>query len=320
MPQEPLQFVEQNAQERGFGAFFANRILPELDRLEERRQRTKTNALIFIVASVVIGLWMIVMAGPKGADGLLIGLVPVVAGAVFARNLVIRYRNRFAETINPLICEFVGIKSYSRKPQGFDLTPFHQLGLVGLFRKSSLEDYFEGTYRKTHFQMVEARLKKPQSSDNNQQVTTFKGLLFVIDAPVQFSGRVLIAKDPGVIGRALQDLFKISRPFETGNKAFDDLFEIHAENEGLVKKLVPKGFQDTLVTLSHAFGSQSLTAAFYDSKFYMAVPVSMNLFEGGHLFRNVCKDEECFHHLLAQVSIPERVIDHLCGDCPPITV
>ena len=192
-----MSFTENAPIEAGFAPVFEDRIVPELDRLEQERQRLLSRAKLHagIPLGIALLLAMLTLWRSDDLQGGLIGAgVLVVLGGIAAfflwRRQADRWGGEVARAVMPVICDFLGDLDYDREARmRFPLDRIQGLGLIGSFNRSHLSDRLEGRYRDTDFELVEARLKqKTRTSDSDGDTksrtrTVFDGILFRSASP-----------------------------------------------------------------------------------------------------------------------------------------
>ncbi len=327
---EPPTFTERESHEAGFAAIFEREIAPKLAAVDERRlalrQRRKQRIIVTVAAAaaaaviaVAVNLLLIAKPGFGIAFGIWIVMMVGGGGYWWVSLLEKRYREILREVIIGPTCRFLGNLEYSRKPgDRFDHLKFTKLGLIGGHgSKKRVEDLFVGRHRGTDFKMVEISIT---SSNKHGRSTIFNGLLFEIAAPFEFSCRVIIGRDSGPIGNALGGFFK--RTFAKQERVkfdhavFEQRYEVYSDSPEEAYRLVTPGFCKTMVDLAEAYEEDSLSAAFVDNAFLLALPIAGNLFELGSIKRPAHECEQDIHDFMQSITIAHDVIDYLHGDRP----
>lgn len=324
MTKQPT-FTEREPHEAGFAEIFDREIAPRLGEVEEqrlglRKQRMKRIMITAaaVAAMVVMGIILSFALGGN-LSGLLLALPVAGLGYWWTTFPVKRYRESLREVIiGPTVGFFENLE-YSRDPgDRFDYKRFTKLGLAGGFGASvSVEDLFVGRHRGTEFKMIEAVFERRRKEYTE---TLFNGLLFEIAAPIEFSGRVIIGRDTGDVGNALKGFFK--RTFGKQERvtfddaAFEERYAVYSDSPDEAYRLVTPGFCKTMVDLADAYEEDSLSAAFVDNVFLLALPIPGDLFELGSIKRPATECEKDIHEFMQSITIAHRVIDYLHGDRP----
>ncbi len=256
-----------------------------------------------------------------------IGLVvAAVAAGYWISRPAARHREELKDLVIAPLCRFLGDLEYSRAAkEGFDTERFEEAGVVGHHTRTKLEDLFTGSHRATGFRMVEARLRRRRRGRRSSgSSTVFKGLLFDIEVPQSFSGRILLTTDKGGLVNRMEgffrDTFGDTAPVAFDHPAFEARYEVYSDDAAAARALLTPALLDSLVALCEAAEKEALRAAFVDGRFLLALPSRKDLFEIGKLHRSLEHLEEDVKALLAQVTLPHRVIDYLHGDRPELGV
>ena len=324
-----VQFEERSEIEKGFAPIFAERIAPELDRLDgERlsaRAKGRRHLLISLGIGAVLGLaiWALFGRGEGGAIG---------GGVVFAICALIGFGLRasaagdWAETLSalvmPEVCAHLGGLDYIRGNDGADFafSRAARLGLYGGYDRSKIRHRIAGAHRGVPFVVVDAELTDQQrdSDGKTKTVTVFRGMLFEIGVPQTSPGRILIARDYGAMGNRIAGFFKGKQGrglprVETGHPRFEAAFELHAERPDDAAAYLPAGLLDTLVDIAeHEGGSaRSMTAAFDGDLFFLALTRSESFLAFHGLNRPASAIAEDLHGVFDDLTLVHRIIDRL---------
>ena len=315
--------------EAEFAPVFRREIASHLRGLEtERRTRlSRTRRIVWAALAIcwaVAGLILFIGDFDNdltlffGAVGLILG--PVIAYKVY-RSANKSFTSEILAVVMPALCRFIGDLSYQRDPTAPPSPErFSDLLVVDTFMWSRLEDGFEGRHRNTEFRMVEAKLTK---KDGKNAGIVFHGLLLVVQVPVPFSGRVILAQERGAFGNRLAELFTTRKHFEKvvfDDPPFEGLFAVYADLPEEARRLLTANLRATLVALAAEHAGEDpdrrFGAAFDAGEFLIALPRQSELFEIGDLYRPLDELGSEMGRLLTEVTIPHRVIDQLHGDSP----
>ena len=311
-----------------FERVYAREIAPHARDMEAKRQ-TRVAAFYrrigLSVPLIALAAGALYTVGFLQSDPLWSGIGLVVAAAAagyWISRPATRHREELKDLVIAPICRFLGDLEYSRTAKGgFNTGRFEEAGVVGHHNRSKLEDLFTGRHRATGFRMVEARLRRRRRGRRNSgSSTVFKGLLFDIEVPTPFSCRVLIASDKGGLVNRMEgffrDKFGDTAPVAFDHPAFEARYEVYSDDDAAARALLTPALLDSLVALCEAAEEEALRAAFMNGRFLLALPNRKDLFEIGKLHRSLEHLEEDVRVLLAQVTLPHRVIDYLHGDRP----
>jgi hypothetical protein len=319
-------FTERQPYERGFAKVFAERIAPRLAELEVER-RSRRRDYLWRLAVAVLGVPLLVglvgVAGGAEFFGItaFVLILSVIAAVWFVTQPHRGFRDAMRGAVLPPVCEFLGGLQHARgKRASIGLRRFSESGVVGHFTTSRLDDVFSGTYRNIGFVMGEANLRR-RSGKNNRRV--FRGLLFAIEVPKAFPGRVLIGRDYGGFGNAVAGWFKqfggLER-VELPHPRFEALYAVYSDNPEAARRWLTPDFLENWVAVAQAYQGSAIRAAFVGGEFLAALPTNRNLFESGSLSVPATRIEEDLHQVMWEITIAHRLIDFLHGDRPQALV
>ena len=332
------QFTEREPYEKGFAEVFARHIAPKLADLENerlgifrKRQKRKVVTIAVVAVVAVLGVVAVLaMIGghlpAKNARGVAVFFffAAAIAGAIGYRSMskmAAAHVESLRGIVAAAVCGFFGDLEYVREPgERFDNKRFSSLGIVPSGSWGRFEDLFVGRHHDIEFKMVEGQVVR-RSKDSTY--TVFDGLLFEIDVPLEFDGRIIIGRDKGRMGNALKGFFKDKfgkeKRIQFRDAAFEAHYAVYASDADEAMKLVSPGFCKNMLALADAYSETSLGAAFVDGAFLLAVPVPGNLFEPGSIEQTVYDCEDDIHEFLKEITIAHRVIDYLRGERPAQT-
>ena len=125
------------------------------------------------------------------------------------------------------------------------------------------------------------------------------------------------------MGNALKEFFRGALRKEErvylDDAELEGRYAVHSDDPEEARRIITSGLCKSMVALADAYDEKSLSAAFIEGVFLMAVPVSGDLFELGSVKCSVYDCEEDVHDFLKEVTIAHRVIDYLHGHRPEET-
>lgn len=332
-----VEFTERAGIETGFAAVFASDVAPKLDALEQERLDRNSRGWKYFGIGVAVGLafgGLMALLIPDevgrwigGGFGLLFGIIGGFAARAHQGS---QWSGSVAEAVMPSVCDFLGNLKYDRDAYaGFPVGRVKELGMVGHFNRTTVEDLMEGIYRDTRFAMAEVLLQhksrksggsKGSSSSSTKEV--FKGLMFRIALPQPAPTRILVARNYGAALNALAGIFSGSKGrgmprVETGHPAFEKDFELHAADPGPVLDYLPPAFLDSLVAIgAHESekGAKGMRAAFDGEDFFLVLERRRPFMEMAKLSQPVYGVTETLHDVFDDLTVVRRIIDRLRGD------
>lgn len=303
-----------------FAAEFARVIAPELARLDSERKRyLKAAAIIWTIAGTISAILVAVLWW-RSADWVLLivlGGVPLALGWQAATFPVRFYRDAVRAIVMAPVCRFIGNLEYVREPlSGIDPAPLEAVGLLPGHNRVAQEDELRGSYRNTTFRMVEMTLETVRRSGRRRRTTTvFHGLVMALELPGPASGRVLIGREPGLLGKPFANQHAALRGLalvEFDDRAFEDAFRVYSDAPHEAHRLLNPLMRAALLALVADRQRAGLKAAFVDGHFYCAFAIG-SLVEPGSLLRPSSTLTDDVQRLLREVTLPHRVLDHLHG-------
>jgi len=315
-----------------FERVYAREIAPHARDMEARRQGRvaafyrRIGLSVPLIALAAGALYTIGFLEGEPVWSTIILVVAAVAAIFWISRPAAQHREELKDLVIAPLCRFLGDLEYSRAVKdGFDTGRFEETGVVGHHTRTKLEDLFAGRHRDTGFRMVEAKLRRRRRGRRSSgSSTVFKGLLFDIEVPQSFSGRILLTTDKGGLVNRMEgffrDTFGDTAPVAFDHPAFEARYEVYSDDAAAARALLTPALLDSLVALSEAAEETALRAAFVDGRFLLALPTRKDLFEIGKLHRSLEHLEEDVKTLLDQVTLPHRVIDYLHGDRPELGV
>ena len=325
--EQPPPAIGPIVDEAEFAAVFRREIAEQLAGLKAQRQRRVwfmwlAGGGLLVLCWTIAGL-ALSLGNTSNPDTIDLAVTSVIVGPMFAIAVYQSANKSFAgdilTAVMPPLCRLVGNLSYERKPfSPPDPKRFRDLLVVDRFSVSAVEDGFEGCHRNTRFRMAEATLSRIRG---RRAVPVFRGLLVAIRVPDAFSGRVVLAKERGVVGNSLAEVFTRRGGLDAvafNDPPFEELFEVYADLPSEALRLLNTDLRRTLVELAgHSAGEGArgrFRAAFDGGEFLLALPRRSELFDVGKLGKPLEELESEAGRLLTEMTIPHRLIDYLHGD------
>jgi hypothetical protein len=331
-----MDFTERTPLETGFAAVCRERVVPALAELEHERRARLRKARLWMAGMGLAGLALggVILAISDSEGGLVFAAIAVIAGIIggfVARSKQASgWSGSVEKAVMPPICEHVGNLSFdSQGGDGFPLRALRELRMIPNYDRAHLCDHLAGRYRDTDFEMVEAKLtRRTRDSDNKQRTdTVFRGLMFHIAVPAPAPTPILITRDYGALGNKLGSFFSGTRGrgmprVELDHPAFEEAFEVHAEDPGAVRRYLPPPFLGALLEIAQTEGgkkgAKAMVAGFRDDSFYLALSRGGRFMEMGALNRPVTEMEEDLHAIFADIELVHRIIDRLHVEAAPV--
>lgn len=173
------------------------------------------------------------------------------------------------------------------------------------------EDYISGMIGKTwiEFSEIIARYKTETRTKNGTRTqwhTLFDGLFFVADFNKKFSSDLIVKPDIaerlfGRFGQKLQKLnvFQHGELIEMENPEFEKVFKVHGTDQREARYILTPALMEKILNLNDKIKkkiNQDISLSFINSKLYIAVPLSTDLFEPRIFGKEVVKAEDIFEY------------------------
>ena len=330
-----MEFIERTKLEQGFAEVFDRDVRPRLMALDEERIERLGKARKWVamgVAGTAALIALIVLVFGVEGFGLFaaiaIGMFGFIGVWALRASQASGWGHSVAETVMPAICRHVGDLTFTKSGGYFPLGEFRDLRLVGSYSKSDLSNQLDGTHRGTKFEVVEAHLtsKSRNSKGSTTTTTVFKGLLFHIAVPMAVPAPIMIARDRGVLGNKLGEMFSFggggrSMPkVEFDHAGFESAFEVYSDDPDGARRIMPPAFLDSLIAIGTSEGgrkgTKAMVAGFNGESFYLALSRSGGFMEMGKLTKPVIEMEDDLHNIFSDIEIVHRIIDRLHGIDP----
>lgn len=332
VPAQPFasyRFQERADYEKGFAAYYDEKIKPVVKQLDQTRtekleqvkkNRPKANMIFFGVLAVAISLTYLT----RSVFFLIVGVI--IAWA--SRNHMINgpkdeLAGMIKEQVIPLVVKFFGNYEYSSHGEiGEEI--LSKSKIFESFNRYSSEDYITGRYRDTQFAFAEIDLAYHSSGGRHHSGSTrtvFKGMAIVLQMSRPATGMTAV-KGEGQKGLwawmtgksgGLQNV-----KFE--NPEFEKIFEVYSTDENEARSLVTPDFIQRLMKLKQMYSSSAVRCCFFENRLLLAVSRGEsekgdNMFEAG-----VSQDMEInlddLHAYLAQFK---GILDIIDTVVPPKT-
>lgn len=304
----------------------ARQLGPSVGRLETERQAVRQGMLTRAGAGVGGGVVLALLLWLFGV-GLFIPIIVLVIGCVGGIALaswhVRSFRDRAASALAPPIAAAIGEMDYERSPFALpEVDEFFDLKVAPRGNQTRFADCLRGRHRGTDFFLVECKVVKrtrthSQGKTRNRSTTVFNGLLVRVSVPVSFDGTVFIGRDFGNFGNWLSGLVKKTgemQPITFPDSAFEQHYQVYADNEDTARRLIGKDFADAMVRIDDMAKGGRPRAAFSNGRFYLSLPWRGGFMEPVGLWRKIEMSPEWLQEIVDEMTLPHRIIDTLHGD------
>ena len=190
-----------------------------------------------------------------------------------------------------------------------------ELGLIAHGRRS-LSNHYVGRYRDCRLEMFNICLQRGHGKNRRSDD------YFILDVsvPRPFDGEVVIKPDAGRAVNFLRALFSKRKQVRFDHAAFEQTYEVYAEDDDAARRLINPAFCDNMLAVPalfpRAYGllPNHLCAAFHAGRFTLAVPRNADLFGLWPHQTMPWRIESGCRRLIARMGIIKTVVDRLHGE------
>ena len=313
--------ADSRSPSRRFSELFRLEVAPHVERLEAERRRQRHSCLAVILATGTVAIGSLIVLWPVSREiAFVLALGLGALGFALQGHLRHQFTGELRKLVMPAICRAIGGLTHQvGGPTGIDLEELVDLGLLPGHDRRAIDDVFTGRHRDTGFTMIEARLRRHGGGRRRSTRMVFRGLVLQIETPKPVPTRILIACDSGSLGNRLKGWVKRIGGMErvaVPHPAFEERFELYADQPALALQTVSPAFCDAMVALAEAHDGKALQGAFAGRNFYLAMPRRGDQFGLGSVFRPLDDLEDEAGRVMHDVQIVHRVIDTLHGHPP----
>lgn len=182
---------------------------------------------------------------------------------------------------------------------------FRDLRLLPGFSRSKFEDLFQGSYKKSSFELYEGHLEQKHTDNKGRTryTTVFRGQLIRMHFPRDFLGVTIVKRDAGMFngfGGGEADGRKLERVRLVASE-FEKAFEVWGTDQVEARDLLHPVMMERLIALERGLKGKRLRCAFEGGDLLVAVEGG-NLFEPGDLFKP-----------LVDPARAKRIVDEISG-------
>ncbi|HLI65721.1 MAG TPA: DUF3137 domain-containing protein [Caulobacteraceae bacterium] len=284
----------------GFDQVYAERIEPEIQRLEAARQKAMCRLLI-------IGGIAFAAAALENVAGLDVRIVlaTAVIGAIVAYMPLAQLGAMSKRAVVQALCSAIDVTYAESAFEPPDYNAFIQLKLLPPPTSKRFEDHFSGRAGDAAFALCEAVLE--QGSGKNMRVV-FRGQIFQLITQKRRLATTVILRDSGWL-----DHFECPpglKKVGLEDPEFEKLFEVFGADQVEAREIITPTFMQHLVEMERAYAGAHLRCAFVGPDVLIAIE-GPNRFETGALLSNlagraraqaVVRDLQAVFRLMTQVQ------------------
>lgn len=271
---------------KNFREFYDIKLVRDLKELDQERKQVDRKVLMIGVTAVVI----IFIIGRFRGDAtlyfqILVGVAAFIAVSMVSKN----YRQNFKNKIISKISGFVD-ENLVYTPEG--TVSREEFTNSGIFQKYCNnyrgEDHFKGKMGKTAFEFSEVVGKHVTSTGTGSnrkehQHLVFKGIFFVADFNKNFNGHTVVLPDTaermlGKFGQNLQSISSRGQLVKLEDPEFEKEFCVYSDDQVEARYILSMSLMQRIVEFKRKWDT-NIYLSFRDSKVYIAIKMSKNLFE-----------------------------------------
>lgn len=308
--------------------FYGSTLSGTLKQLEVKRRKIASKLIILwvVLASVFLfgSLVSTVVISPIIAIPLFIFLLVVgliVHFLLFGREIK-SFTSEFKEKIVGEVVRFVNV-NLSYAPENGICQQIYMDSQIFLTRpdRYECEDYVSGKIGETQIEFSEIHSEyKTESTDrkgnhHTEWHTIFRGLFFIADFNKNFHGTTVVLPDFaekafGFIGKMFQswNLSRKGKLIKLEDPEFEKLFVVYGDDQITARYILTPGLMQRLVEFRKNVNN-TIFLSFRESKVYIAVSISRNLFEP-RIFKSN-EDFGLIKDYYANLEIAAKIIEEL---------
>ena len=282
-----VEFSEANEDEKGFKAFFNDRLLPKFGELEKSRSDHLKSMRSWLFKAVTPAfLWFLIggilllvpaghLAGLTDLQAMLqehhtvwywliIGL-PLVITLIWFYVLAGSYQNVVRDTLLPVFIGFFG-KQWTARRGGFKTDRLGNIQLIPEFVRYD-EDYcIRGKYNDCNIEIVEINLtsrekpialnRKNVSSARNRTAISFYGTVIALSVKQKLAGRIIGLGNAVRRNKILPGVCK-SKPMELDHISAPHELAFHAASRDEARRLIDDEFLTELQVIGECLKDQN---------------------------------------------------------------
>lgn len=325
-----MRFQEKTAAEQGFSNVWNIHIAPTLGRYRSGFFRTRRLAvfgiLIYISVLVPVMVWArrFVEPGSEAAPLIFAAAALLTSGGwyyVMGKPFVDQVK-QFDQFMRASVAKhFAPIFRLETRPEQAHYYA-DMLQAEGMTRKgdATITNYHTGTYRECSLEFFNVCYERVYYSRNHGRRRNRSYFLIVaIGVPMAFDGEVHIKRDRGAIANWLRGKFMRKQRLKVSHYAFEEKFEIYADNPATARRLVSRAFCNNLMAIEAMYPKRfgllprPMTALFKDGKFFLVIGNVSDMMSDGISYSHPDKVQQTARRMIARLAVMPRIVDYLHG-------
>ena len=325
-----MRFQEKTAAEEGFANVWAVHIAPGLGRYRSsffRRRRFAVLGVIgFFGLIVPLLIWArrFVEPGSELAPVIYaLSALGVSAGWYYltCKGFVDHVR-QFDQFMRASVAKhFAPIFRLETRPEQAHYYA-DMLQAEGMTRRgdATISNYHTGNYRDCSlefFNVCYERVYYARNSGRRRSRSYF--LIVAIGVPMAFNGEVHIKCDYGFVANWLRGKVMRKKRLQVSHHAFEEKFEIYADDPLTARRLVSRAFCNNLMAIEAMYPKRfgvlrrPMTALFKDGKFFLVIGNVSDMMSDGISYSHPDKVQKTARRMIARLAVMPRIVDYLHG-------
>lgn len=227
---------------------------------------------------LLFGGWLVSSSSDDSAAGLTIAFLAALWWWVSGPKR--QYARNYKKTILPKIAQTLGNLTYN--PNGkLIINDYRKTKIVPNYDYAKFEDHFAGEYKGTHIELSEIELEDERGSGKHRRrVTTFKGLVFLIDVPKTFFGHTILKPNQGSVFEWLNEKTLGLERADLVSPEFEKIYDAYTNDQVEARYLIHPVMIEKFTALSREYDGQGrVLAAYFEGKLLLMLPTQKNHFE-----------------------------------------
>jgi hypothetical protein len=311
-----VRFTETSPHEKGFSAYFDEKLKPVIRELEQERlmaeeevKRIKPKAVAVHIIGTLVALGLTIWTQQAGW---------LIFGAIVAYGIKVamlsgpksKVMGKYKEKIVPHIVKFFGNFNYSPATTPPEAV-LRASGLFDGFNRIEGSDYIEGNHKGTNFKFSEVELVQ---SGGKHSHTVFNGMIILMDVKTPFAGQTVVKRDSQKgLWASMTGKFKGMQNVPMENSEFEKIFETYSSDPNEVKMLVTPDFMARMMRLNEMHKDSMVRCCFFGGQLLLALgygggKIGGGFFETGFMQKSLL-DMEDIHKFLAEMNAILQIIE-----------
>ncbi len=281
MPSAPpvlssFRFDERGDHEKGFSAYYDEKIKPGLKELEQEKQlklaeseKIKPRAKLIFIAGIILGIGLTIYTG----NGAFLFITMVAWGIKHAMigAPISAFAENYKQKIVPLTINFFG--NFEYRP-AFD-PPVEALAKTGIFdsfNRSYAEDYIAGNYKDIPFKFMELNLDYHSGGRHSSTRTVFEGMIIITEFKRTLAGQIIIKRENQKgLWSWLTGKSRGLKNYKVGDGDFESIFEAYSSDEAEAAVLLTPALIQRLKEINFKYPQGSVRCSFLGNQMLLAI-------------------------------------------------